>query len=87
MTGPDFSAAMWRKSSYSNGTGNCVEVAHSSLLVGVRDSKNPSGPILTFPAASLATTTRKLIAGFALSAARKDAPAFGQRIKAAVEAS
>jgi polyketide cyclase/dehydrase/lipid transport protein len=29
----------------------------------------------------------KLIVGFALSAARKDAPAFGQRIKAAVEAS
>ncbi|MET7617341.1 SRPBCC family protein [Streptomyces sp. NPDC005408] len=29
----------------------------------------------------------KLIAGFALSAARKDADAFGQRIRAAVEAS
>jgi hypothetical protein len=29
----------------------------------------------------------KLIAGFALSAARKDAPAFGNRIKAAIEAS
>jgi hypothetical protein len=29
----------------------------------------------------------KLLVGFALSAARKDAPAFGQRIKAAVEAS
>ncbi|WP_019884373.1 SRPBCC family protein [Streptomyces purpureus] len=29
----------------------------------------------------------KLLAGFALRAARKDAPAFGRRIKAAVEAS
>ncbi|MGH1554264.1 SRPBCC family protein [Streptomyces sp. L7] len=29
----------------------------------------------------------KLLVGFALSAARKDAPAFGQRIKTAVEAS
>jgi uncharacterized protein YndB with AHSA1/START domain len=29
----------------------------------------------------------KLIAGFALSAARKDAPAFGRRIKTAIEAS
>jgi carbon monoxide dehydrogenase subunit G len=29
----------------------------------------------------------KLLVGFALGAARKDAPAFGQRIKAAVEAS
>lgn len=29
----------------------------------------------------------KLLVGFALGAARKDAPAFGQRIKTAVEAS
>jgi hypothetical protein len=26
MTSNDASSAMWRKSSYSNGTGNCVEV-------------------------------------------------------------
>lgn len=39
----------WRKSSYSDGTedGDCVEVslAHDAL---VRDSKNPSGGVLTF---------------------------------------
>ena len=39
----------WRKSSYSGGTedDNCVEVslAHDAL---VRDSKNPSGAVLTF---------------------------------------
>ncbi|GAA3666650.1 uncharacterized protein DUF397 [Lentzea atacamensis] len=39
----------WRKSSYSGGAedGNCVEVslAHDAL---VRDSKNPSGGVLTF---------------------------------------
>ena len=36
---------VWRKSSYSGGggTSNCVEVAF-----GVRDSKNKSGPSLTF---------------------------------------
>jgi hypothetical protein len=35
----------WRKSSYSGGGGNeCVEVA--STLVAVRDSKNPTGPVL-----------------------------------------
>jgi hypothetical protein len=41
----------WRKSSYSggSGTGNCVEVAVSPSQVGVRDSKNTAGPILTFP--------------------------------------
>jgi hypothetical protein len=44
-------AVAWRKSSYSggSGTGNCVEVAASPSAVGVRDSKNVAGPILTFP--------------------------------------
>nr|BFD89416.1 hypothetical protein KitaXyl93_07760 [Kitasatospora sp. Xyl93] len=46
---------VWRKSSYSgtNG-GNCVEVAPGSLpdLVPVRDSKDPHGPALVFPAAA-----------------------------------
>lgn len=39
----------WRKSSYS-GTGNdsCVEVAFGAEVVGVRDSKNASGPTLAF---------------------------------------
>jgi hypothetical protein len=46
----DMSAAMWRKSSFSNGTGgNCVEVA-SNLpgVVAVRDSKDREGPALIF---------------------------------------
>ncbi|MEV7004885.1 DUF397 domain-containing protein [Streptosporangium sp. NPDC051022] len=43
------STARWRKSSLS-GTGNdCVEVATNLPgLVAVRDSKDPSGPALTF---------------------------------------
>lgn len=42
----------WRKSSYSNGQGaECVEVAdHFPSIVPVRDSKNPNGPALVFPA-------------------------------------
>lgn len=46
----DLSAARWRKASRSNGTGgDCVEVAHLTSAVGVRDSKNPTGPVLTMP--------------------------------------
>jgi len=39
----------WRKSSYSQGAGvECVEVARVQPGVAVRDSKDPSGPVLTF---------------------------------------
>ncbi|MFI5720821.1 DUF397 domain-containing protein [Nocardia sp. NPDC051750] len=45
----DLTEGRWFKSSYSETTGQCVEVAHlSGGRVGVRDSKNPSGPALTF---------------------------------------
>lgn len=42
----------WRKSSYSDGTGNnCVEAAHLTPTgIAVRDSKNPTGPALLLPA-------------------------------------
>ncbi|MET9380178.1 DUF397 domain-containing protein [Streptomyces sp. NPDC002928] len=47
----DLSAALWRKSSYSNGTGGeCVEVAPNLPgVVPVRDSKTADeGPVLLF---------------------------------------
>lgn len=66
MSRPEFQHAVWRKSSRSNGKGDCVEVAftgwrtssHSNsnggcveiataaVLVGVRDSKDPTGSVL-----------------------------------------
>ncbi|MEV4654595.1 DUF397 domain-containing protein [Micromonospora sp. NPDC049301] len=40
--------AAWRKSTRS-GQGECVEVADNLVgIVGVRDSKDPAGPVLTF---------------------------------------
>jgi Domain of unknown function (DUF397) len=47
----DFSDALWRKSSYSNGQANCVETAsvgHGNRLVAVRDSKTLASPALIF---------------------------------------
>lgn len=39
---------VWRKSSFSVGNGECVEVAAGPAGVRVRDSKNPDGPVLVF---------------------------------------
>lgn len=45
----DLSGAKWFKSSRSQGAKDCVEVAHlDGGMVGVRDSKNASGPALVF---------------------------------------
>ncbi|WP_189061591.1 DUF397 domain-containing protein [Longimycelium tulufanense] len=48
MTTPrDFSRAAWRKSTRSNASAQCVEVAPLGRFVGVRDSKNPARAALT----------------------------------------
>ncbi len=44
---PNLEPAVWRKSSYSGTSGNCVEVATNLPgLVAIRDSKDPDGPKL-----------------------------------------
>ncbi|MFB4196757.1 DUF397 domain-containing protein [Streptomyces carpaticus] len=40
----------WRKSSYSGGNNECLEIADDAPgHIPVRDSKRPAGPVLVFP--------------------------------------
>ncbi|MGH4012115.1 MAG: DUF397 domain-containing protein [Pseudonocardiaceae bacterium] len=49
MTAPESDGIAWRKSSYSGGSGDCIEVAPTPERVLVRDSKDPDGPDLALP--------------------------------------
>ena len=50
MSNPDFTGAVWHKSSWSgDNAGQCVEVTFHEGAVGLRDSKaNGQGPVLAF---------------------------------------
>jgi len=49
----------WRKSRRSGGGDNCVEVALApDGAVGVRDSKDPAGPVIEFSASEWVVFTR-----------------------------
>jgi hypothetical protein len=51
VSSTDFSGALWRKSSYSDGQANCVEAAVlEGGHVAIRDSKDLYGPKLRFSA-------------------------------------
>ncbi|MFD6990513.1 DUF397 domain-containing protein [Streptomyces sp. NPDC059943] len=62
MTDPQFF-----KSSYSSNGGDCIEVAAnlavSRGIVPVRDSKNPTGPVLRFSPGSFASFVASAKAG------------------------
>lgn len=62
MGSADLSAAIWRKSTFSNGDGgDCVEVAEGFPgIVPVRDSKDVARGLLAFPASSWASLTSSL---------------------------
>lgn len=51
---------MWRKSSCSSAHGNCVEVAESPGILDVRDSKNPTGPVLHIAAPAWQAFTNRV---------------------------
>jgi hypothetical protein len=51
LTPAQRAAEHWRKSSYSGTAGNCIEVANlGGEAWAVRDSKDPTNPVLTFTA-------------------------------------
>ncbi|WP_048821016.1 DUF397 domain-containing protein [Streptomyces ipomoeae] len=60
----DASKATWRKSSYSDATGQCVEVADDLPgALPIRDSKHPDGPHLVFAGAAWTAFVAALHAG------------------------
>lgn len=59
----DLSVATWFKSSRSTSTKDCVEVAFLDDGVGVRDSKNPTGPALLFTPAEWSSFTTSVQRG------------------------
>lgn len=44
--GPSPEQGRWRASSHSASAGDCVEIAELGDMVGVRDSKDPNGPVI-----------------------------------------
>ena len=62
MIAPEPHGIVWRTSSYSAESGDCVEIAPAPRRVLVRDSKDPDGPALAFPTSAwrtfLTTVTR-----------------------------
>jgi hypothetical protein len=56
--------SVWRKSSRSGGSGsNCVEVADAGHAISVRDSKDPSGPMLLLAPGDWQAFTTQVKAG------------------------
>ncbi|TDV53810.1 DUF397 domain-containing protein [Actinophytocola oryzae] len=53
VSADDLPGAAWRKSSYSGAVGNCVELSWLGERAGVRNSRDPHGPVLVLPTCSL----------------------------------
>ncbi|MBT2401952.1 DUF397 domain-containing protein [Streptomyces sp. ISL-100] len=60
----DLTGADWRKSPYSAGEGQCVEITDlPGGAIAVRDCKNPSRPALCFNAAEWSALRKGMIDG------------------------
>ncbi|MEE1841906.1 DUF397 domain-containing protein [Streptomyces sp. NPDC088190] len=58
---PNLSGVKWRASTYSGGNNECLEVADNiPHLIPVRDSKRPTGPVITFSPDAWRTFTSDL---------------------------
>ncbi|WP_346012378.1 DUF397 domain-containing protein [Streptomyces sp. SID3343] len=57
---PSSEAGTWQKSSYSDHSGECVEVAPDDASTAVRDSKDPSAGHLTIAATAWTALTSTL---------------------------
>ncbi|HEX6356275.1 DUF397 domain-containing protein [Actinophytocola sp.] len=58
VSADDLPGAAWRKSSYSGAVGNCVELSWLDERAGVRNSRDPHGPVLVVPATALMSLVR-----------------------------
>ncbi|MGX1854167.1 DUF397 domain-containing protein [Streptomyces sp. NPDC055299] len=67
MTTESPDSPRWFKSSYSSNGGDCIEVATNLAAsrgdVPVRDSKDTSGPVLSFPSDSFSSFVAGVKAG------------------------
>lgn len=61
----DLDYRVWRKSSYTSETADCVEIAYQATetTVGIRDSKDPAGGRLVLPTTALHHLTAQVILG------------------------
>ncbi|MFE7167013.1 DUF397 domain-containing protein [Streptomyces sp. NPDC057616] len=58
---PSLPGAIWRKSSYSGDTGGqCLEIAVLRPHIGIRDSKNPAGGVVTVSRGAFSVFVRAL---------------------------
>lgn len=55
VSADDLPDIAWRKSSFSGAVGNCVELSWIGERGGVRNSRDPHGPVLVLPASALLT--------------------------------